>query len=134
MNKQINRGRVIYFSGACIAGIFGLASRSYGEQLPVFLAENAGDVLWAIMVYFGCRFLFASYGMHFGLVISLLFCFGIEFSQLYHANWINSIRQNTIGALILGKGFLVIDLIRYMTGIGIAYLLDFFIVSNSSNY
>ena len=37
--------------------------------------------------------------------ISLLFCYGIEMSQLYHAQWIDSIRATTLGGLVLGYGF-----------------------------
>lgn len=55
---------------------------------------------------------------------SLMFSFGIEFSQLYQAEWINSIRATILGGLILGKGFLWIDLVRYTVGITLSYGLD----------
>ncbi|WP_309145332.1 ribosomal maturation YjgA family protein [Paenibacillus mendelii] len=55
-----------------------------------------------------------------------LFCLFIECSQLYQAGWINDIRATVIGALILGKGFLAVDLVRYAAGIGAAYGLDRF--------
>ncbi|MCQ6560445.1 DUF2809 domain-containing protein [Paenibacillus mendelii] len=35
-------------------------------------------------------------------------------------------RATVIGALILGKGFLAVDLVRYAAGIGAAYGLDRF--------
>ena len=34
----------------------------------------------------------------------------VEESQLYHASWIDSIRGTTLGALVLGHGFLWSDL------------------------
>ncbi len=37
--------------------------------------------------------------------ISLMFCYGIEASQLYHAEWIDSMRATTLGGLVLGYGF-----------------------------
>lgn len=55
---------------------------------------------------------------------SVVFCFGIEFSQLYQADWIVEIRRTVIGSLILGRGFLTIDLCRYVIGIAIAYGVD----------
>lgn len=57
-------------------------------------------------------------------VISLLFCYGIEMSQLYHAPWIDSIRATTLGGLVLGYGFLWSDLIAYTIGVGIGLFLE----------
>lgn len=42
-------------------------------------------------------------------IISLSFCFVIEFSQLYHAEWIDQIRDTSLGGLVLGYGFLWSD-------------------------
>jgi hypothetical protein len=36
--------------------------------------------------------------------ISLAFAFLVEISQFYHAPWIDSIRQTTLGGLVLGFG------------------------------
>ena len=108
-----------------VAVIFlGLASRKYSPNLPLFLAENAGDALWAMMVYFGFRFLLARKHILLSILFSLLFSFSIEFSQLYQADWINQIRSTWLGALVLGKGYLTVDLIRYTVGILLASFLD----------
>lgn len=82
-----------------------------------------------MMVYFGLRFLFVGKSIHTAVLLSFLFSFGIEFSQLYQADWINQLRSSILGALILGKGFLFIDLIRYSIGIIIAALIDQFSTS-----
>ena len=58
------------------------------------------------------------------LVISIIFSYGIEISQLYHAPWIDSIRATTLGGLILGFGFLWSDLICYTVGIVIGAIID----------
>ena len=59
-------------------------------------------------------------------LISILICFLIEFSQLYHAEWIDAIRQTRLGGLILGFGFLWSDLVSYaiggMMGCGLEYI------------
>ncbi len=103
--------------------VLGLASRHYAEILPLWVAAHAGDMLWAMMVYFGCRILFYSrYGI--AVLATLLFCYGIEFSQLYQAEWIRQLRDTTMGGLVLGHGFLIVDLIRYTVGIGLATSLD----------
>ncbi|WP_090765442.1 DUF2809 domain-containing protein [Bacillus sp. OK048] len=110
---------------AVVLTIFlGLASRKFAHQLIPFIAENAGDVLWAMMVYFGFRFLFVRKRLFTAILFSFLFSFGIEFSQLYQEDWINQLRGTVVGALILGKGFQMVDLIRYTTGIILAAGLD----------
>lgn len=103
---------------------FGLASRKYSQALWPFFSENAGDVLWASMVYFGFRFLLVHKSLRTAIIASVVFSFGIEFCQLYQASWINEIRNTRLGSLILGHGFLFVDLIRYTIGILLAMLLD----------
>lgn len=116
--------RVAYLIAVVIMILFGLASRKFGNLLPLFAAQNAGDMLWAMMVYFGFRFLLVRKSLLTAIWLSFLFSFGIEFSQMYQADWINQIRGTLLGALILGKGFLTVDLIRYTAGIITAAVLD----------
>ncbi|MBS4213890.1 DUF2809 domain-containing protein [Bacillus sp. FJAT-29953] len=116
--------RAIYLVSIVVVILLGLASRKYNHFLPLFVAENAGDALWAMMVYFGWRFLLIGKSIRSAVVLSLIFSFGIEFSQLYQADWINRIRGTVLGALVLGHGFLAVDLLRYLTGILIGSLID----------
>jgi hypothetical protein len=58
---------------------------------------------------------------------SVMFSFGIEISQLYQSDWLNSFRNTLIGGLILGRGFLLIDLLRYSLGILISIVIELFI-------
>ena len=127
MTTKINRYRnkkIVYILAVVVTILLGLASRKYSHLLLLFIAQNAGDILWAMMVYFGFRFLLVSKSLYTALFFSLAFSFGIECSQLYQENWINQIRGTSLGALILGKGFLFVDLIRYTVGIMIAVVLD----------
>jgi glycopeptide antibiotics resistance protein len=98
----------------------------FSEQLPLFVSKHFGDALWGSMVYFMFRVLLVNRKLWIAFVWSLMFSFGIEFSQLYQAEWINSIRATVLGGLILGKGFLWIDLVRYTVGIILSYGLDHF--------
>jgi glycopeptide antibiotics resistance protein len=116
--------RIIYFIFIFFFISLGFASRKYGSLLPLFLADHSGDALWAMIVYFGFRFILLRNRLSASIILSILFSFSIEFSQLYQADWINHIRSTTFGALILGKGFLPADLIRYTVGILIAAALD----------
>ena len=114
-----------YYSVAIIITIaLGLASRIYASTLPDILSDHAGDVLWAIMIYIGIRIIWVHRSLLFAAILSLLFCYLIECSQLYQAIWINDIRHTIIGGLVLGKGFLWIDLVRYTFGILLAIGLD----------
>nr|WP_053592092.1 DUF2809 domain-containing protein [Bacillus sp. FJAT-22090] len=116
--------RILYLIAIAITILLGIASRKWGLLLMPFLALNAGDVLWAMMVYFGFRFLLAHKRTLTVVMLSFLFSFCVEFSQLYQEDWINQIRGTSLGALILGKGFLTEDLIRYTAGIIFATVLD----------
>ena len=123
MNK-----RLFYLLGIFSSMILGLLSRKAGDTLPVFLADHAGDAIWAMMIYFGFRFLLPNKPLGLSLFLSACFCFCIEWSQIYQADWINSIRNTALGALVLGRGFLAIDLVRYSGGILLAGLVDWAII------
>jgi hypothetical protein len=116
--------RRVYLAAALLTMVLGLLSRKYAAQLPSFAAEHAGDALWEAMIYCGVRVLFVRRSRHVASLLSLMFCYAIELSQLYQAHWIVSIRNTLVGGLILGKGFLTADLIRYTAGVAAAYCVD----------
>jgi hypothetical protein len=124
INQSYRSMRISYLIAIVITILLGLASRKYSDLLLLFVAQNAGDAFWAMMVYFGVRFLLVRKSLITAIGLSFLFCFGIEFSQLYQEDWINQLRGTLLGALILGKGFLTVDLIRYTVGIMVATFLD----------
>lgn len=57
-------------------------------------------------------------------VITLALAFLVEISQLYHAPWIDTIRQTTLGGLVLGFGFLWTDLVCYSAGVMIGVIAE----------
>jgi hypothetical protein len=57
--------------------------------------------------------------------------FLVEISQLYHAPWIDAIRQTTLGGLVLGFGFLRTDLVCYSVGVMIGVIADLAIVART---
>ncbi|AYL98371.1 DUF2809 domain-containing protein [Mucilaginibacter celer] len=113
------KNRVTYFALAIATIILGLLSRHF-KIIPLFI----GDVLYATMVYFMMRFIFISRAVKFSVVAALLFCFAIEFSQLYQASWINDLRHTVLGRLVLGQGFLWSDLLCYVLGVGLGVGVD----------
>lgn len=77
-----------------------------------------------LMVFLLITFLFNKKSTLHIAVYSIIFSFGIELSQLYHSPWIDSIRNTTLGGLVLGFGFLYSDLLCYALGIGVGTVLD----------
>lgn len=97
--------------------LLGIGSRKFAGQLPLFIAEYSGDTLWALMIFLMFGFLFAKYSTARIALFAFIFSFGIEFSQLYQADWLNALRSTKFGGLILGYGFLWSDLLCYSIGI-----------------
>ncbi|MCD7936198.1 MAG: DUF2809 domain-containing protein [Tannerellaceae bacterium] len=126
----MRKERLIYLVLVVICIIAGLASRKYGSMLPVLVAEYAGDILWAAMVYFGFRFLLPASGIRTAGIWALFFSWCREFSQLYQAEWIRQVRANPFAALVLGQGFLWSDLVCYTIGIAVAFGIDLFVFTH----
>jgi hypothetical protein len=124
------RERRIYVIAVVITMAAGLASRRYGDMLPVFLHDHAGDALWAGMIYFGFRMVWIRRSKAWAFLLSFVFSWGIEFSQMIQMPWLNEVRSTMLGALILGHGFLVIDLVRYTAGILCTFVIDHYFLSN----
>jgi hypothetical protein len=57
-------------------------------------------------------------------LLSLIFCYGIEFSQIYQAAWLNNIKATRLGGLVLGFGFQWSDIIAYTLGISFAAIIE----------
>jgi hypothetical protein len=104
--------------------LLGLASRRYRDLLPPFAAEYSGDTLWALMLYLLVSFVLARHSNLHRATIAIAIAFLVETSQLYHAPWIDNIRQTTLGGLILGFDFLWTDLVCYSIGIAFGTLID----------
>lgn len=121
------RIRIPYFILSGLVMVLGLLSRKLSGSLPEFINFWLGDFLWALMVYFLFRILHSNFTIKTNLLISVSFCYLIEFSQLVHGAFIDSIRATPLGGLVLGFGFLWSDLAAYLagvlTGAGIDYVL-----------
>ncbi|HDR7517498.1 DUF2809 domain-containing protein [Bacillus mobilis] len=122
---KTKRNRLLYALFTIVVIILGLSSRKLAFALPQLLNDYLGDALWALMIFTGFGFLFPKIETKKLAFISLLFCYGIEVSQLYHAEWIDSIRATTLGGLVLGYGFLWSDIVAYTIGVGVGFLFEF---------
>lgn len=122
------RNRIIYSLIILIVIGLGLGSRASPNPLPVFIVTYAGDTLWALTAFLMIGFIFPSLPTIRVAIIALLFSYFIEVTQLYHAPWINEIRQNRLAALLLGRGFLWSDLMCYTVGVAIGATIELIIL------
>ena len=116
--------RIVYLLSAIVTMLVGLASRRFRQHLPSFIGQYSGDVLWALMLFLVVSLVLARRPLFLRYIISLILAFAVEVSQLYHAPWIDSIRNTTLGGLVLGFGFLWSDLVCYLVGIAAGALIE----------
>lgn len=117
MTRKLDRNRLVYSILIILTMVLGLATRKFGSYLPDFIALYLGDTLWALMVFFLLGFIFRKSSILVVGAAAILATYGVEISQLYSAEWINAIRATTLGALVLGRGFLWSDIVCYTIGV-----------------
>jgi hypothetical protein len=118
------RNRIVYLISVAIVMVLGLSSRKYAGYLPEYINTYLGDALWAVMIYLFAALLLKNRKPSLIALLSLSFCYLNEISQLYHAPWIDAIRNTRLGGLVLGFGFLWSDIIAYTMGIGVILAIE----------
>jgi len=119
-----SRALLLPLMGLTVA--LGLGSRSAAARLylPRFVTDYAGDALWTVMVYLCLVFLLPRLSLQLAAAGALGISVLVELSQLVHTPWLDALRAHRLGALILGRGFLVSDLFCYALGAGLAAGLE----------
>jgi len=115
-NLTHKRYRSLYFLWIALVIAAGLASRSAWLGLPWFWAKYSGDALWTLMVFFAFAWLWPAVSTAAIAMLALVFSCAVEFSQLYHAPWLDAIRQTWLGRLALGDTFSWADMLAYLVG------------------
>ena len=123
----MNRNRIIYGLLTLLILLMGLASRRFFGDIP-FVKTYVGDVLWALMVFYGLAFLVNRWPTKAVVLATLLFSFSIEISQLYHAPLIDSLRATRLGGLVLGFSFVWSDLLCYSVGVLIGSFIEGYVL------
>jgi hypothetical protein len=112
---------LVLIAGACALGI---GSRRFADRLPGFVAAYAGDTLWAFTLFLFLGLIQPAATTRRIAVQTLVLSLLVEISQLYHARWIDAVRQTTLGGLIMGFGFLWSDLVCYASGVALGTVLE----------
>lgn len=128
----LKRNRSFYFILIIMTIAIGLMSRT--NLVPKLFYPFLGDILYTLMIFFITGFLFPKLSSFKVAIFSVAFCFLVETSQLYQTHWINEVRSNKLGGLILGYGFLWSDLISYIVGGILGFCLEFFIFSKIKGF
>lgn len=118
------RRRVLAIVLILAVAALGIGSRRFGAVLPRFIAEYAGDTLWATAAFFGVGLLWPRGSTPAVAAIAMGISIAVELSQLYHAPWIDAVRRTTVGALALGSGFVASDLVCYAAGVVVGMAID----------
>jgi len=105
-----------------LSAAMGIASRRWGYLLPSFLADFAGDTMWALAFFALFRMVLPRLKLWQVALLTFGFAIGIEFSQLWHPLWLDFLRQTKAGGLLLGFGFRWSDLICYASGSALGFL------------
>ena len=124
MPSQPVRSRALFLALTAATIGLGLATRRFRRSLPAAVGLYAGDVLWATMVYLLAAVVWPRASIRRLAIGTAVFALAIEVGQLYHAPWIDAVRDTRLGGLVLGFGFLWSDLACYAVGIALAVTID----------
>lgn len=113
---------------ACAVAIIALGLVVHRVDLRLYpvARDMLGDALWAAMVTCWLAALFAAMRRRHRALLALAICFGVEFSQMYRAPWLDAVRGTLPGHLVLGSGYDSRDLLAYFLGVAAATAADGF--------
>jgi len=118
------RMRILYAFAAAVVICLGLLWRSPFLGLPAFVSKYGGDALWSLLVFLCIRICLPQRPHWIPSLIAFTIACAVEFSQLYHSTWIDSIRSTLAGRLILGSTFNWPDIPAYALGNLLGFIPD----------
>jgi hypothetical protein len=124
LTQERNRSRISYSLLILAVMGLGLGSRRFDFLLPAMIRKSTGDVVWALMVFLLCGFLFPRLSTLRAGLGALAFSIEIECSKFYHAPWLDPIRDTSLGRLVFGYVFSWSNLGCYLLGVLIGVLLE----------
>lgn len=116
---QLPRRAAYAFAAIGLIGL-GLLTRWPYLGLSGVVAKYAGSMLWGAMVYCVVGFCLPHYRCLRIAMVAAVIAAGVEFSQLWHTDWLDGFRRTRIGALLIGRYFSWADILAYWIGIAAA--------------
>lgn len=110
--KQMKRKIIISLIGIAVLISLGLISRHIN-----CLPNEVGDALWAMMIFCIWRIILHRKPLTIVAIVSLINSYLVEFSQLITWSFLVEFRKTFLGHVMLGQGFLWVDLVAYTIGI-----------------
>ena len=123
-SSSAHRVRGLAFLGLLLVVCIGLASRSQPLASIPILGTYFGDAMWAMAAYAVVRILLPHWSIWKIALIALLFSFAVECSQLWNPEWLENLRGYRPIALLIGRGFIWIDLVAYTIGVAVAAVIE----------
>lgn len=121
--KEPHRSRPVYAGAALLTVGLGLATRPLKHVWDAG-GSALGDALWAVLVYLLLGIAFPRLCAWRVAIAATLVAWAVEFSQLWHPAWLNTLRRTTFGALAIGGTFSVGDLCCYTVGTMTIYIVE----------
>lgn len=125
---MLYKKRDSYFIFILLTIGLGLVSRKIS-----LLPYAVGDVLYAVMMYWICRYIWMKRSPNVTLGFAICLCFLIEFLQLVHHPYLVWVREHPLLRLVFGQGFLYTDLLAYIIGVFTAYVIDNKLIINKKS-
>jgi hypothetical protein len=122
--RPLARHPLVWILLIALTCCLGIGSRRHAAHLPEFVVQYTGDTCWALALFLVLGLVLPRASSGRIAALTLAGSFLVEVSQLYHAPWIEAVRQTTLGGLVLGFGFLWSDLACYVVGIGLGILVE----------
>lgn len=120
----MKRNRITYFMCIIIAIILTIMIENYKNVLPLSIGNYLENVLKALIIYLFIAFIFKKISAINISVISMLICSCFSISNLCEIPWVDNIKNTSIGLFILGNSFVYTDLICYLVGVILGFVLE----------
>lgn len=115
------RHRMALCAVALALMIAGLVWRLVPFGLPVFWLRYGGAAIWGAMLFIVvATFRPTRYGVAACFLTASVIAMGSEFFRLYHVPWLDAFRGTLAGQLLIGRVFLIGNMVAYEIGIVVA--------------
>lgn len=116
--------RAGYLSLALATIALGLVVHLSATPMNPAVRDILGDALWAMMISWFMGAIAPRVALRMRAVVAFGICAAVEVSQLVHAPALDSVRETTLGHLVLGSGFDPRDFVAYGAGVAAALLVE----------